>query len=283
MGLCYSRAWPACEAKGAPITSATVQAVLEPMAAMRGGRRVQATVLSAELSNGKRKRRAPGWLEGNAQSDTDQSDQVSEAGSVTPAAPLLSPRPSQLILDRKRGKRSPAVNVVHATMVDSRHASPAAGVRSGGAGAQQYAVTILGITSQPVNELRQKAERSPPTPNPTSAERSPRMRASDPKRSNSFSEEDAFEVDFGALASPRIVELAKPKEVLLPSWRIVKASSSRRRAAAHAGDSSDEDTSDAVYLDRHTRCLAAAVAEAAAREAAFEAAQASRARRSDSS
>ena len=58
MGLCYSRAWPACEAKGAPITSATVQAVLEPMAAMRGGRRVQATVLSAELSNGKRKRRA---------------------------------------------------------------------------------------------------------------------------------------------------------------------------------------------------------------------------------
>ena len=71
--------------------------------------------------------------------------------------------------------------------------------------------------------------------------------------------------------------------MLLPSWRIVKASSSRRRAAADAGDSSDEDTSDAVYLDRHTRCLAAAVAEAAAREAAFEAAQASRARRSDSS
>lgn len=285
MGLCHSRAWPACEAKGAPITSATVQAVLEPMAAMRGGRHVQATVLSAELSNGKRKRRAPGWLEGHAQGDTDQSDQVSEAGSVTPAAPLLSPRPSQVILDRKRGKRSrsPAVNVVHATMVDSRHASPTAGVRSGGAGAQQYAVTILGITSPPVNELRQKAERSPPTPNPTSAERSPRMRASEPKRPNCFSEEDAFEVDFGALASPRIVELAKPKEVLLPSWRIVKAGGPRRRAAADAGDSSDEDTSDAVYLDRHTRCLAAAVAEAAAREAAFEAAQASRARRSDSS
>jgi len=241
---------------------------------------VQATVLSAELSNGKRKRRAPGWLDGHAQSDTDQSDQVSEAGSVTAAANMLSPHPSQLILEGKRGKRSPAVNVVHATMVDSRHASPVAGVRSGGPGAQQYAVTILGITSQSVNELRHKAERSPTTPNPTSAERSPRMRASEPKRSNSFSEDDAFQVDFGALAPPRMIELVKPKEVLLPSWRVVKAGGSRRRAAADAGDSSDEDTSDAVFLDRHNRCLAAAVAEAAAKDAAFEAAQgqASRAR-----
>ena len=283
MGLSYSRAWPACEDKGTPITSATVQAVLDagsPMAAVPGGRRVQATLLTAEPGDGKRKRRAPGWLEGHAQSDTDQSDQVSEAGSVTAVSPLLSPHPSQLILDSKRGKRSPAVNVVHATMVDSRHASPVAGVRSGGPGAQQYAVTILGITSQSVNELRHKAERSPTTPNPTSAERSPRMRASEPKRSNSFSEDDAFQVDFGALAPPRMIELVKPKEVLLPSWRVVKAGGSRRRAAADAGDSSDEDTSDAVFLDRHNRCLAAAVAEAAAKDAAFEAAQgqASRAR-----
>ena len=80
----------------------------------------------------------------------------------------MHPRAAQPFAGGKRSKLSPAVNVVHATMVDSRHASPAAGARSGGAGAQQYAVTILGITSQPVNELRQKAERSPPTPNPTS-------------------------------------------------------------------------------------------------------------------
>jgi len=277
MGLCYSRAWPTCVEKGTPITSATVQAVLDagsPMAAMPGGRRVcQATVVQAtgEQGNGKRKRRPPGWLEGHAQGDTDNSGQMGEGGAAAGGA-LLSPHPTQLILDSKRGKRSPAVNVVHATMVDSRHASAAGGAGYSGGGAQ-YAVTILGITSQSVIEARHKAERSPTTPNPSSAERSPRMRASELKKTNSFQEDDAFEVDFGALAPPRMIEVVKPKEVLLPSWRIVKAGS-RRRAAADAGDSSDEDTSDAVFLLRHNRALKRAVAEAAAKEAAAETAHA---------
>ena len=57
--------------KGVPITLATVQAVLgagSPMPALPvPPRRVQATVLAPEPSDGKRKRRPPGWLDGHTQ------------------------------------------------------------------------------------------------------------------------------------------------------------------------------------------------------------------------
>ena len=235
------------------------------MAAMPGGRRVQATVLSAESGVGKRKRRSSGRLEAQDGDDND-SDQVGEDGPVAAAVALLSPHPAQqLVVDSKRGKRSPAVNVVHATMVDSRRSSAAAG-------GAQYAVTIIGISSQSVKAER--SPREPTTPSSCSAERSPRMRASEPRKTTpSFQEDDAFQVDFGALAPPRMIEVVKPKEVPLPSWRVVKAGT-RRRASTGDGDSSDEDTSDAVFLLRHNRALERAVAEAAAKDAAAEIAHA---------
>ena len=87
----------------------------------------------------------------------------------------MHPRAAQPFAGGKRSKLSPAVNVVHATMVDSRHDSRHAGAaaHAGGAcaGSAQYVVTILGIASQAVNEARYSEGDS--RPNPSSAERSP--------------------------------------------------------------------------------------------------------------
>ena len=90
----------------------------------------------------------------------------------------MHPRAAQPFAGGKRSKLSPAVNVVHATMVDSRHAGAAAHAGGACAGSAQYVVTILGIASQAVNEARYSEGDS--RPNPSSAERSPRMRASEP-------------------------------------------------------------------------------------------------------
>ena len=283
---------PMCIDKGAPITLATVQAVLDagsPMPVLHVPslplRRVQAIVLAAEPSDGKRKRRPPGWLDGHTQEgDNGNSDEGEDGGAAAAAAAaasaastaaLLAPRPAQLIGDSKRSKRSPAVNVVHATMVDSRHTSAAAdggggagGVAGGWGGGAQYVVTILGIASQSVNEARCKAERSPhepTTPNPSSAERSSRMRASEPsasRKERERQEDGAFQVYFGDLPSPRMIEVVKPKEVQLPSWRVTTAMADARRGAAGDSDSSDEDTNDAVFQRRHNCALERAVAAA---------------------
>ena len=267
---------PTCIDKGTPITLATVQAVLDvgsPMPVLPvpslPPRRVQAILLAAEPNDGKRKRRPPGWLDGHTQEgDNGNSDEGGEEGAAAAAAAaaaaLLAPRPTQLIADSKRSKRSPAVNIVHATMVDSRHASAASGGASGGA---QYVVTILGIASQSVNEARYKAERSlhePTTPNSSSAERSPRMRASEPsawRKERERQEDDTFQVYFGDLPSPRMIEVVKPKEVQLPSWRVITTADARH-AAAGDSDSSDEDTNDAFFQHRHNRALERAVAAA---------------------
>ena len=258
-----------CIDKGTPITMATVQAVLDagsPMPVLPAPsfplRRVQATVLAAEPNDGKRKRRPPGWLDGHAQEGEGDNGNSDEEGGTAAAAALLAPRPAQLIVESRRSKRSPAVNVVHATMVDSRHTSDG----GGGGGGQQYVVTILGIASQSVNEARHKAERNPhepTTPNPSSAERSPRMRASEPsawRKERERQEDDAFQVYFGDLPSPRMIEVVKPKEVPLPSWRVTTADA--RRAVVGSGDSSDEDTNDVVFQRRHNRALERAVAAA---------------------
>lgn len=249
--------------KGKPITLATVQAVLDagsPMPVLLVPslplRRVQATFLAAEPSEGKRKRRPPGWLDGHAQEgDNDNSDEEGGAAAAAAAA-----RPSQPIVDSKRGKHSTAVSIVHATIVDSRHVSAA----GGGGGGAQYIVTILGIASQSLNEARQKAERGlheAITSNPSSAERSPRMRASEPsawRKERERQEDNTFQVYFGDLPSPRMIEVVRPKEVSLPSWRATTAST--RHVAA--GDSSDEDTSDTVFQHRHNHALERAVAAA---------------------
>ena len=154
-------------------------------------------------------------------------------------------------------------------MVDSRHASAAAHAGGACAGSAQYVVTILGIASQAVNEARYNEGDS--RPNPSSAERSPRMRASEPsasrkERERQGSQEDDFQVYFGDLPSPRMIEVVKPKEVQLPSWRVTSAAKSAaaetRRGAAGDSDSSDEDTNDAVFQSRHNRALERAVAAA---------------------
>ena len=267
---------PTCIDEGTPITLATVQAVLDadtpipvlPVPSLPL-RRVQGIVLAAEPSDGKRKRRPPGWLDGHTQEgDNGNSDEEGEQGGAAAAAAaatttvLLTPRPAQLIADSKRSKLPPAVNVVHATMMDSRHASAAADGGGGGSGGAQYTVTILGIASQSVNEARYKAE--PTTPNPSSTERSPRMRASEPsawRKERDRQEDDTFQVYFGDLPSPRVIEVVKPKEVQLPSWRVIATAETRRAAAGDSG-SSDEDTNDAVFQCRHNRALERAVAAA---------------------
>ena len=181
----------------------------------------------------------------------------------------MHPRAAQPFAGGKRSKLSPAVNVVHATMVDSRHAGAAAHAGGACAGSAQYVVTILGIASQAVNEARYNEGDS--RPNPSSAERSPRMRASEPsasrkERERQGSQEDDFQVYFGDLPSPRMIEVVKPKEVQLPSWRVTSAAKSAaaetRRGAAGDSDSSDEDTNDAVFQSRHNRALERAVAAA---------------------
>jgi hypothetical protein len=231
-------------------------------------RRVQGSVLATEPSDGKRKRRPPGWLDGHTQEgDNDNSDEeggVAAAAAAAATSVLLTPRPVQLIADTKRSKLSPAVNVVHATMIDSRHTSAAADGGGCGSGGAQYTITILGIASQSVNEARYKAE--PTTPNPSSTERSPRMRASEPsawRKERDRQEDDNFQVYFGDLPSPRVIEVVKPKEVQLPSWRVIATAETRRAAAGDSG-SSDEDTNDAVFQCRHNRALERAVAAARA-------------------
>jgi hypothetical protein len=264
---------PTCIDEGTPITLATVQAVLDAGTSMPvlpvpslPLRRVQGSVLATEPSDGKRKRRPPGWLDGHTQEgDNDNSDEeggVAAAAAAAATTVLLTPRPVQLIADTKRSKLSPAVNVVHATMIDSRHTSAAADGGGCGSGGAQYTITILGIASQSVNEARYKAE--PTTPNPSSTERSPRMRASEPsawRKERDRQEDDNFQVYFGDLPSPRVIEVVKPKEVQLPSWRVIATAETRRAAAGDSG-SSDEDTNDAVFQCRHNRALERAVAAA---------------------
>ena len=266
---------------GGPITGATVQLVLAegaPLPVLPAQvlplRRVAATIVTADPKDGKRKRRPPGWLEGHEQQGEEH---VSE--DETEAAPVPLPM--------KRKRSSPAVNVVHATLVDAKQSASAAAADGSSV---QCVVTILGIASQSGSGGR--SDRSPHEharePTPSSAERSPRPRASSEpssaRKERESSGDDAFQVYFGDLPSPRMIEVVKAKEVQLPSWRALpnrgapQASQTLGRGARNAasapaddGESSDEDTSDEVFERRHNRALERAVA--AAKEWAAEMAQ----------
>lgn len=262
-----------------PITGATVQMVLAegaPLPVLPAHvlplRRVAATIVTADPKDGKRKRRPPGWLEGHEQG---AEEHASEEESEAVPAPL----------PMKRKRSSPAVNVVHATLVDAKQSAAAAAADGSSV---QCVVTILGIASQ--SAAGGRSDRSPHEharePTPSSAERSPRPRASSEpssaRKERESSGDDAFQVFFGDLPSPRMIEVVKAKEVQLPSWRALPNRDARPqtlgRGARNAGstpadngESSDEDTGDEVFERRHNRALERAVA--AAKEWAAEMAQ----------
>jgi len=263
------------------------KAALPPQAAGLPVRCVTGVLLSREL--GKRKRRPPQWMKNQDIWGDDDGDDGNDFGSGRRKRPVAIPAVSASISDAKSNRESCC----------------------GGSDSRTPSICVCGVmpssaSGRARNSLSATALMPPPLVTPTSSERSPRVRPCPQRNSDSSSSQrttpkdkeeskDDFQIYFGDLPSPRMIEVVRPKEVLLPSWRFVSpkaggpalaaanvATATAEHAAGETGESSsDEDsedaTSDITYERRHTRTLERAIA--AARAVARKMAQEERQRR----
>ena len=277
------------------IHNASVQRVLSAAdvpAAGLGMRRVTGAILGAD--SGKRKRKPPSRLVEQVEFDEADELERKRAAPITTtsgrvvAAPAAAADPAAaaaLIIPACRaGERRLGSASVRLIGVVPRGGGHGSGNRGRGSPA-------TGSGSMPPPP--------PPLLTPTSSDRSPRevgsrkpQRLDSGGRSSTGSAGAASSADdgfyFGDLPSPRVIEVIRPKEVLLPGWRAQKAEpalpNGKARAkpagaAAHRaangeardaadGSSSDESeeevTTDEAYERRHMRTLERAITAARA-------------------
>ena len=210
----------------------------------------------------KRKRRPPSWFDA-AEEDADDADR---------------PAPQ---------KRRRAVAAVTASLSDSKRAAA-------GHGRTVARVGVLGIVAPRPVRTPSSSSNAALMP-PPSSEKSPRPRTTpssrekhegSDKRDRQWREREeaseAFQIHFGDLPSPRCIEVVRPKQVMLPGWRILPPSGagsggsgclgvescsgveSGSEVEAHAGEGETYDTSDAAYERRHARTLERAISAARA-------------------
>jgi hypothetical protein len=227
------------------------------------------TAAHAEVEAGKRKRRPPSWMSATEWMDEEGHDE----------APTSDPNLCR--------RRAAPLATIAAAMDDGRSKPVAA--------APPVCICVYGIVPPAVSSERERAmqERlhasrrpslsgnSMPPPLHVSSERSPRLpgQGSRSPRDRSAGgpsprlrpKQDGFAVYFGDLPSPRIIEVIKAKEVLLPGWRTTAkpprpaaglaggGGPVSGAAAESSGEEEGEATSDEAFERRHTRTLERAI------------------------
>ena len=277
---------------------------------VRGGEAVLVRDAEDLQPSNKRKRRTPGWLEGHERDDDGEGEEEEADGYAKGSA-------------NRSGGEAPASSSFHGRRAQRRVVSSVAATVVAAGGSQLLqdaargahlapcAVAVLGVLPPPMSPQRHPRSASMPPPlvdgersrdrlaeggrSARDSQERPRDRTHTSHRSHSGDKDalsaDAFEISFGGLPSPRIIQVVRPKEIHLPQWRVLPAASipvPLRDGAPPAAESSGrgkrgggdkhsrpkhstgkdadakdlEGSADAVYERRHARTLERAITAA---------------------
>jgi len=210
-------------------------------------RQVTGTLLRQEL--GKRRRRPPNWL---VEQETFDGDDGTEDGAEQ-AGP--------------RRKRAASISSVEASLSHPAGKGAGSAASGGSCGTRRVSVFLHGVLPSSCGTAQQRT-RAPsaasmavtsalmPPPIATSSSASPRLKgqstphsahASSRKSLSSQKQDaiDAFQIHFGDLPSPRMIEVVRPKEVVLPGWRIIGSGPDRAGSALKPAPRASEASSSA--------------------------------------
>ena len=274
------------------------------------GRPIQGVLVRAasnvvDVNPHKRKRRPPGWLAEHEQGEEELMDDDEEDLQ----APTSAAAPSDKRRNAETANKKRPIACVSASVCSNADEDEHGLVQS-----VPCAVAVLGVL--PPAAARSRGSMPPPVATSTSimSERSPKSRqhsssSNDKERERKLQRdssrdgkeavgEDAYQISFGDLPSPRMIEVVRAKEIHLPQWRLLPMElvpapllsgwvpprratehskdrrggthTKSRRIRSHAGG--DEDISevhsnedrgdDELYERRHVRTLERAIAAA---------------------